>query len=119
MKCGFAVDAAGELGCHRSDGDNVIFNHRNKPVRIDLGGALVFRAQGEHKGNQFGTTPMELVTMLSREDNSSSRAFRKIERNDIREGIAAIEKYRMRVLPHFAQNTALAITANALSSARD
>ncbi|MBP1118894.1 MULTISPECIES: NUDIX hydrolase [Pseudomonas] len=93
LKCGFAVDAwLANWDVIGLTGDNVIFNHRNKPVRIDLGGALVFRAQGEHKGNQFGTTPMELVTMLSREDNSSSRAFRKIERNDIREGIAAIEK---------------------------
>ncbi|MBM0142532.1 NUDIX domain-containing protein [Pseudomonas cannabina pv. alisalensis] len=93
LRCGFAVDAwLANWDVIGLTGDNVIFNHRNKPVRIDLGGALVFRAQGGHKGNQFGTTPMELVTMLSREENTSSRAFRKIELDEIRIGIAAIEK---------------------------
>ncbi|RMR16644.1 Type III effector hopAG1 [Pseudomonas syringae pv. persicae] len=51
-----------------------------------------FAPKGGHKGNQFGNTPMELVTMLSLKENTSSHAFRKIERNDIRMGIAAIER---------------------------
>ncbi len=93
LRCGFAVDAwLANWDVIGQTGDNIIFNDRNKPVRIDLGGALVFRAQGGHKGNQFGNTPMELVTMLSLKENTSSHAFRKIERNDIRMGIAAIER---------------------------
>ncbi len=93
LRSGFAVDAwLANWDVIGQTGDNIIFNDRNKPVRIDLGGALLFRAQGGHKGNQFGNTPMELVTMLSRKENTSSHAFRKIERNDIRMGIAAIER---------------------------
>ncbi|KPZ14710.1 Type III effector hopAG1 [Pseudomonas syringae pv. viburni] len=93
LRCGFAVDAwLANWDVIGQTGDNIIFNDRNKPVRIDLGGALLFRAQGGHKGNQFGNTPLELVTMLSLKENTSSHAFRNIERNDIRMGIAAIER---------------------------
>ncbi|WP_122377108.1 NUDIX hydrolase [Pseudomonas caricapapayae] len=92
LKCGFAVDVwLGNWDVIGREGDNVVFSHNHKPVRIDLGGALVFRAGGERKGN-FGVTPMELVTLLSRKENTSSYVFQNIERNDIRAGIAAIEK---------------------------
>ncbi|MFH7617975.1 type III effector HopAG1, partial [Pseudomonas syringae pv. tagetis] len=71
------------------EGDYVVFSDNHKPVRIDLGGALVFRAGGERKG-YFGVTPMQLVTLLSRKENTSSYVFQNIERNHIRAVIAAI-----------------------------
>jgi hypothetical protein len=37
----------------------------SKPVRIDPGGALTFRARGSRKGRAFGDYPGELETMIS------------------------------------------------------
>ena len=37
----------------------------SKPVRIDPGGALTFRARGSRKGRAFGDYPGELQTMIS------------------------------------------------------
>jgi hypothetical protein len=37
----------------------------SRPVRIDPGGALTFRARGSRKGRAFGDYPSELQTMIS------------------------------------------------------
>lgn len=42
---------------------NVLLDGWGMPVRIDHGGALLFRAQGDAKGNQFGTTVHELFSI--------------------------------------------------------
>ncbi|KPZ27403.1 NUDIX hydrolase [Pseudomonas coronafaciens] len=90
---GFAVDAwLANWDVAGLDLDNILFTQDHTPVRIDLGGAMIFRAGGERKGSQFSATPMELVTMLSRKDNTSSRVFQYIERDQIRAGITAIEQ---------------------------
>ncbi|MFH7489567.1 type III effector, partial [Pseudomonas syringae pv. tagetis] len=63
----------------------------NSLVLFDLGGELVYRAGGERIVN-FGVTHMELATLLSLKENTSSYVFQNIERNAIRAGIASIEK---------------------------
>lgn len=44
---------------------NVIINSSGRPVRIDPGGALTFRAQGSRKGSRFSDEPGEIRTMLT------------------------------------------------------
>jgi hypothetical protein len=43
--------------------NNIIIDVNNEPFRIDLGGALLFRARGEAKGNLFELSVPELKTM--------------------------------------------------------
>jgi len=65
-------------------------------VRIDPGGALVFRAQGERKGEKFGNKPGELETMHPKNKispaaslydkeslYSAAQIFERIEKNTI------------------------------------
>lgn len=45
--------------------DNIIFdNYSGLPYRIDMGGALRYRAKGEPKGDKFGADVTELKTFL-------------------------------------------------------
>ena len=46
--------------------DNILTTPEGTPVRIDAGGALLFRAQGGPKGNQFGGTVGELQTLRNK-----------------------------------------------------
>lgn len=46
--------------------DNVLITQSGTPVRIDVGGALFYRAQGQPKGTAFGDTPNEDVVFPSK-----------------------------------------------------
>lgn len=59
---------------------NVIINPSGRPVRIDPGGALTFRAQGGRKGSRFSDAPGEMETMLS----SGTDAGRVFRHSDLR-----------------------------------
>lgn len=59
---------------------NVIINPSGRPVRIDPGGALTFRAQGGRKGSRFSDAPGEMETMLS----SRTDAGRVFRHSDLR-----------------------------------
>ena len=50
-------DAVGNL-------DNVIINKKGDPVRVDPGGALLFRAQGSPKGSAFNEDVNELESLI-------------------------------------------------------
>ena len=50
-------DAVGNL-------DNVIVNKNKDPIRVDPGGALLFRAQGSPKGSAFNEDVNELNTLI-------------------------------------------------------
>lgn len=65
LQKGFAIDCwlanwdvAGQLN------DNVIIGKDGKPVRVDPGGALTYRAQGGAKGTAFGDTVPELKSLI-------------------------------------------------------
>lgn len=45
--------------------DNIVSDANGDPVRIDPGGALLFRAQGNAKGTAFGDSVLELDTFTS------------------------------------------------------
>jgi len=73
IRDGFAVDAwlanwdvAGLVN------DNVIVDAHGDPVRIDVGGALLYRAQGAPKGTAWGAVPNEITTLRDPQMNPQS-----------------------------------------------
>lgn len=51
--------------------DNVIVGKDGVPYRIDVGGALRYRAQGGEKGARFGSHATEIWTLRDKEKNAS------------------------------------------------
>lgn len=49
--------------------DNVLVDGDGNAVRIDLGGSILFRAQGKPKGDAFGDVAVEIVSMRQPEIN--------------------------------------------------
>lgn len=68
---GFAADAF-LANWDATLNDNIVSNANGDPVRIDPGGALLFRAQGGAKGPSFGYTVLELDTFTSGTQNSTA-----------------------------------------------
>lgn len=88
---GFAVDAW--LGNYDSVGtgyDNLLKDASGKAVRIDVGGSLIFRAQGAKK-TDFGNKVKELQTMLDSGKNTYAAAvFGGITPEQIEAGVAKV-----------------------------
>jgi hypothetical protein len=88
---GFAVDAW--LANYDSVGtgyDNLLKDAQGKAVRIDVGGALLFRAQGAPK-TDFGNQVTELQSMLDPAKNSYTAAvFGGISADQIKAGAAKV-----------------------------
>jgi hypothetical protein len=62
-----------------------------QPIRVDVGGALNFRAMGERKGRRFGTTVGELNSLRDPEVNRHAAAiFKDVSDQQIRSGIQRI-----------------------------
>jgi hypothetical protein len=71
--------------------NNVLITGDGVPVRLDTGGALLFRAQGTAKGAEFGTEVGELQSRHDPDRNdSAARAFRDVTAEEIRDGVARI-----------------------------
>jgi hypothetical protein len=76
LQQGFAMDALlGNWDVVGLDFDNVVTDKNGEPVRVDPGGALLFRAQGAPKGNAFGEDVPELDSFT---DKTSSRPAAKV-----------------------------------------
>lgn len=75
--------------------DNIITTFDGKPARLDQGGTLLYRAQGAPKGDAFGDKVTEIDTLRNPSKNSASAlAFKDITDDDIRKGVAKIEKLK-------------------------
>ncbi|MET9018218.1 hypothetical protein ABZX74_46660 [Streptomyces olivaceoviridis] len=91
VQAGFAVDAwlanrdvAGQLY------DNIL-TWNSYPVRVDFGGALLFRARGEEKGTDFGPDVPDWHDLRDPNVNAQSAAiFQEISSTQIRESAAAV-----------------------------
>ena len=76
LQQGFAVDAwLANWDVAGLTYDNVVTNKNGDPVRVDPGGALLFRAQGEPKGKEFGNNVAELFSFT---DKTSTRPSAKV-----------------------------------------
>jgi hypothetical protein len=66
--------------------DNVVTDADGNPVRVDPGGALIFRAQGAPKGGAFGNEVTELDTLRDQNKNAQSFAvFGSMSTDQLRE----------------------------------
>lgn len=73
--------------------DNIMKNADGQAVRVDLGGAILFRAQGEPKGQAFGPQVTELITMLTPNINKQSAAiFRLMNEQDLLASLMFLEQ---------------------------
>lgn len=90
----FAVDAW--LGNWDTVGigyDNITVDQYGIPKRTNLGGSLLYRANGEPKGNAFGDTVTEIDSLRNPHMNAASaKVFADVTDDDIRKGVAKIEK---------------------------
>lgn len=76
IRTGFAIDALlANWDVAGLTYDNIIFDQDGKPHRIDVGGALEFRAQGGPKGSAFGTSVTEWDTLRDPKKNPQSASI--------------------------------------------
>lgn len=69
-KAGFAVDAwLGNWDAVGLGYDNLLSDGKGNAVRIDVGGSLEYRAQGQKKGKDFGDTIPEVKSMMDPSKN--------------------------------------------------
>lgn len=66
--------------------DNMLVDDGGQAVRLDPGGALLFRAQGAPKGEAFGDEVGELQTLRSSLNPEAQSVFGPLEREEILEG---------------------------------
>lgn len=73
---GFAVDAwLANWDTVGHNFDNISTNDSGEPVRVDSGGALLYRAQGEEKGDKFGKYATEWDSLRSSNNPKSQKVF--------------------------------------------
>jgi 8-oxo-dGTP pyrophosphatase MutT (NUDIX family) len=64
--------------------DNIIRDSSGKAIRLDTGGTLEFRAQGEPKGYNFGESVPELISMRKADQNpQASKIFKDLTDEEI------------------------------------
>lgn len=72
--------------------DNIITDENGNPVRIDVGGSILYRAQGGEKGSSFGDTVPELDTLRDSSVNpSAAKIFGGMTDDEIRQSAAHLE----------------------------
>ncbi len=81
---GFAVDAwLANWDVAGTGFDNIVSDANDEPVRVDPGGALLFRAQGAPKGNAFNDKVTELDTLVDPSQNQwSAKTFQDMSEED-------------------------------------
>lgn len=101
LKKGFAIDALmGNWDVLGMDGDNVLVDKNGKVWRIDNGGSLRYRAQGQPKGDAWNKYPTELWSLRdgSRNGTQAPSAFSGMDWYDVVDQIDAVK------LPRFSKD---------------
>lgn len=83
--------------------DNLLVDENGKAVRIDAGGALLYRAQGSPKGKAFGDVPGELESLRSGQNPWSAAVFKDISDDDIREGVVKLSQIPAAAISNLVQ----------------
>jgi 8-oxo-dGTP pyrophosphatase MutT (NUDIX family) len=85
---GFAVDAwLANWDVVGLAHDNLLQDRDGNAVRVDVGGSLVFRAQGEPKGKHFGDKVGELDTLTDGTNPQASSVFGGITHKELLNGV--------------------------------
>lgn len=103
LRDGFAVDAwLANWDVAGTGLDNVVSDSDGRPWRIDLGGALLFRARGGPKGDAFGDEVHEWRTLRSSVENPAGNLlFGGMEPAELKASakkVAAVSPERIRAL---------------------
>ena len=87
LRADFAVDAwLANWDVTGTGFDNVVTDVNDEPTRVDPGGSLMWRAQGEPKGGLFGDTVGEIDTLRDAQMSPfGSRVFGSMTDDDVRE----------------------------------
>jgi hypothetical protein len=90
---GFAADAwLGNWDVVGLGHDNVITTPHGTPVRVDLGGSLLFRAQGTPKGAAFGTSVTEWDSLRDASTNpQSASVFGWLDDKQLKQSASALQ----------------------------
>jgi 8-oxo-dGTP pyrophosphatase MutT (NUDIX family)/2'-5' RNA ligase len=72
--------------------DNIIFDKNGKPYRIDVGGALEYRAQGTSKGSTFGTSVGEWDSLRSPSNPQAAKLFKGMSDSELAASVDHVEK---------------------------
>lgn len=90
---GFAIDAwLANWDVVGLDFDNMLVK-RGTAIRLDTGGALIYRAQGGNKGSAFGDKVTELETLLDASINpQAASVFSKLSQKEIAESVGRLAK---------------------------
>jgi len=95
---GFVMDALlGNWDVLGQDRDNILVAD-DVPHRIDNGGALAFRAQGQPKGDKWGPKVTELQTLRDPKINSHADVYSGLTDADIKAQIQDVVKNRGKIL---------------------
>jgi ADP-ribose pyrophosphatase YjhB (NUDIX family) len=70
--------------------DNMLVDHKGRAVRIDPGGSLVFRAQGQPKGDAFGNVVGEIDSLRSGQNKQAADVFGTVTDEQIKAGVQRI-----------------------------
>ena len=88
---GFGVDAwLANWDVAGSAYDNIVTDSSGKPVRIDTGGALWFRARGEAKGEAFGDKVGEIDSLVDGSNRQSRMLFGRMTEEQKRDSVAKL-----------------------------
>jgi len=88
----FVVDAwLGDWDVVGLNYDNLLIKDGVRAVRIDVGGSLLYRAQGTSKGLNFGDVVTELKSMRDGRTNpSAANVFRNIKKAELENGVRKV-----------------------------
>jgi len=70
--------------------DNLLCDPHGHAVRVDVGGSLLFRAQGEPKGNAFNDNVDELETLTNGKNPQAAAVFGDVTCDELQTGIARV-----------------------------
>ncbi|MFI6763798.1 hypothetical protein ACIBF5_32215 [Micromonospora sp. NPDC050417] len=92
VRSGFAVDVwLANWDVAGTTWSNIVTGGDGRPYRIDVGGALLFRAQGGQKGAAFGEVPNEIDSMRDPNVNlETSMLFRQMTDEQLRGSVGRL-----------------------------
>ena len=72
--------------------DNLKFNNDGHPMMVDAGGSLLYRAQGEEKGDKFGNKVGELDTLRDASINpQAAQVYKATTDEELRDGAKRVQ----------------------------
>ena len=103
----FAVDAwLGNWDVVGLGYENLAVDDKGTVRRTNIGGSLLYRANGQPKGNAFGSEVTELDTLRDPHVNpASAKVFADVTEDDIRAGVAKIEKLSPKVIDYVVDHS--------------